>query len=140
MSDPLREALWLVWSYEHDAWWRPNACGYTPHLYEAGLYSEEKALEIEREANRYTKPGKLNERAIPLAAEMAKYAHLLAASPSPAPQPSDPCDSKMAQFLRDTTGQDWAAMSYGERGQYLGALRALRGSTAAGEAPDAKGH
>ena len=26
---------WLIWSHEHDAWWKPNACGYTREKWEA---------------------------------------------------------------------------------------------------------
>lgn len=30
------DALWLIWSYEHDAWWKPGGFGYTSTLAEAG--------------------------------------------------------------------------------------------------------
>jgi hypothetical protein len=29
---------WLIWSNEHNAWWRPNAYGYTENIEEAGRY------------------------------------------------------------------------------------------------------
>ncbi len=29
----------LVWSYEHNAWWNPGWCGYTGDYREAGTYS-----------------------------------------------------------------------------------------------------
>lgn len=28
-----------IWSGEHRAWWRPDGCGYTPHMIEAGIYT-----------------------------------------------------------------------------------------------------
>lgn len=54
---------WVIWSFEHNAWWKPDRRGYTPDLIFAGVYSKEEADEIERDANRYT-PG--NEVALPL--------------------------------------------------------------------------
>lgn len=30
---------WLVWSCEHEVWWKPNSCGYTARIDEAGRYS-----------------------------------------------------------------------------------------------------
>jgi hypothetical protein len=52
----------VVWSYEHDAWWRPGRWGYTPNLDEAGHYSEAEAKQIEADANIVT----INERALSL--------------------------------------------------------------------------
>lgn len=46
--------VYVIWSFEHDAWWRPARCGYTPDLAEAGRYSEHDAFGIVAEANRYT--------------------------------------------------------------------------------------
>lgn len=34
---------WLVYSREHNLWWRPNASGYTHHMSEAGRYSQADA-------------------------------------------------------------------------------------------------
>jgi hypothetical protein len=42
---------WLVWSIEHNAWWGPNHCGYTPDRDRAGRYSVDQAREICRNAN-----------------------------------------------------------------------------------------
>jgi hypothetical protein len=52
MSETRRETVkandaWLVWSFEHDAWWAANSCGYTTGLLNAGVYSEAEAKEIE---------------------------------------------------------------------------------------------
>jgi len=41
---------YLVWSSEHDAWWRPNRCGYTLNLPQAGRYTRTEALAICRDA------------------------------------------------------------------------------------------
>jgi hypothetical protein len=31
--------IWLIWSNEHRAWWRPASCGYTVDIAEAGRYT-----------------------------------------------------------------------------------------------------
>lgn len=28
--------MYLIWSYEHNAWWKPNRWGYTTNIKEAG--------------------------------------------------------------------------------------------------------
>lgn len=38
--------LYLIWSNEHGAWWRPNSCGYTGDMWEAGRYTKEKATDV----------------------------------------------------------------------------------------------
>lgn len=48
-SDP-----WVIWSFEHEGWWRPGGWGYTPQLAEAGHYTEGEARAIEADANRYS--------------------------------------------------------------------------------------
>ncbi len=35
-----------VYSNEHQAFWRPNSCGYTTDILQAGLYTKEEADEI----------------------------------------------------------------------------------------------
>ena len=37
---------YVIWSFEHEAWWGPNRCGYTDHLNEAGRYTAEEAGDI----------------------------------------------------------------------------------------------
>lgn len=41
----------VIWSIEHDAWWRPGKCGYTCKLEEAGRYAREEAAAIVEGAN-----------------------------------------------------------------------------------------
>lgn len=40
-----------IWSLEHGAWWRPNDRGYTVDFYEAGVYSQDQAINICISAN-----------------------------------------------------------------------------------------
>jgi hypothetical protein len=34
---------YLIWSWEHQAWWGPNRCGYTTDVGLAGRYTEAEA-------------------------------------------------------------------------------------------------
>lgn len=43
---------YAIWSFEHKSWWAPGRCGYTMNKEGAGLYEEEEAFEIVRDANR----------------------------------------------------------------------------------------
>jgi len=54
--------LYLIWSIEHTAWWRPAWMGYTINANEAGLYGEEDADKILKQANRFT----VNEAKVPV--------------------------------------------------------------------------
>lgn len=38
--------LYLIWSNEHRAWWRPVECGYCQDELQAGIYTRERAMEI----------------------------------------------------------------------------------------------
>ena len=38
--------LFLIWSWEHRAWWAPNHRGYTVNVDEAGRYTVEEAARI----------------------------------------------------------------------------------------------
>jgi hypothetical protein len=49
MADPAE--LWVIWSFEHDAWWAPRRMGYVSDLALAGRYTHEEALVIEAQAN-----------------------------------------------------------------------------------------
>lgn len=42
---------WLIWSNEHNAWWKSGGLGYTRKRSEAGIFSREEADEICRGAN-----------------------------------------------------------------------------------------
>jgi hypothetical protein len=42
MPDP----LYLIWSNEHGAWWKPGSMGYTRSLREAGRYNYHQAADI----------------------------------------------------------------------------------------------
>jgi hypothetical protein len=55
--------LCLIWSFEHNAWWKPDELGYTEDVLFAGRYSLERAMEICVHANTVA----LNEGIIPLA-------------------------------------------------------------------------
>ena len=43
MSD---EREYVIWSFEHRTWWRPNKCGYTTRLDDAGRYTKDEAGDI----------------------------------------------------------------------------------------------
>jgi hypothetical protein len=60
-------APWVVWSFEHDAWWAPGRLGYVQDLAAAGRYTKLEAIEIERHANQYLRDGVIREQALPLA-------------------------------------------------------------------------
>jgi hypothetical protein len=36
--------VYLLWSNKHNAWWRPDSCGYTDKVEEAGEYTEAEAV------------------------------------------------------------------------------------------------
>lgn len=46
--------MYLIWSFEHNAWWAPNSRGYTTDVKVAGLYGKEEAERICENANRYS--------------------------------------------------------------------------------------
>jgi hypothetical protein len=47
--------LYVIWSFEHDGWWRAHRMGYTSQFTEAGHYTKAEAHGIVREANAYVK-------------------------------------------------------------------------------------
>ena len=56
--------LYVIWSIEHGAWWRPDRRGYTGHINDAGHYTLAECAVILEQANyRIT-----HECAIPLSA------------------------------------------------------------------------
>ena len=42
---------YVIWSFEHNAWWRDNSCGYSTNIFGAGLYCKAEADEIVKGAN-----------------------------------------------------------------------------------------
>jgi len=44
---------WLIWSHEHQAYWRANCCGYTTDKKEAGAYTFDEAVKIVFDANKH---------------------------------------------------------------------------------------
>jgi hypothetical protein len=53
---------YVIWSFEHRAWWRPGEMGYTESVFEAGLYTKAQADRIVTKANRYAP--RQNEQAV----------------------------------------------------------------------------
>ena len=53
---------YLIWSVEHEGWWKQNCHGYSPTLADAGLFEKEEAEKIVKEAN---SRGRLEECMIP---------------------------------------------------------------------------
>jgi hypothetical protein len=59
---------YLIWSEEHQAWWKPGKTGYTRSIFKAGRYEQPEAVEIVKSGNQYLDPTcdpPLNEVAIP---------------------------------------------------------------------------
>lgn len=48
------EPKWLIWSIEHNAWWKAGRRGYTIIRSQAGHYAYVDALNIVRDANQYS--------------------------------------------------------------------------------------
>ena len=46
-------SMYLIWSFEHNAWWAPYSMGYRDSVEEAGLYTKDQAERICRDANRH---------------------------------------------------------------------------------------
>ena len=42
----MMEEMYLIWSFEHNAWWGPNERGYTTTISEAGRYTAGGAISI----------------------------------------------------------------------------------------------
>lgn len=53
---PMQKPIeYVIWSFEHKAWWRPDRCGYTEFLDEAARYTEGEAIALVDAANQYAK-------------------------------------------------------------------------------------
>lgn len=42
---------YLIWSNEHNSWWRPASSGYTNHIAASGRYERAEAINICKGAN-----------------------------------------------------------------------------------------
>lgn len=47
----MEKTKWIIWSIEHDGWWKTSNNGYTNEIKGAGIYSYEGALNIVDGAN-----------------------------------------------------------------------------------------
>ncbi|NOU05324.1 MAG: hypothetical protein HOO99_03995 [Hyphomicrobiaceae bacterium] len=67
--------MFLIWSNEHRAWWKPGRCGYTADIAQAGLYTAEAANAICEDAtmNWHQAPNEIPVRVadLPDAAQLA---------------------------------------------------------------------
>lgn len=41
---------YLIWAWDHEAWYRPNRAGYTTEVHQAGRYTKEEAGDIVTDA------------------------------------------------------------------------------------------
>lgn len=42
---------YLIWSNEHNSWWKANSAGYTDYTHLAGRYTKQQAIGICNDAN-----------------------------------------------------------------------------------------
>lgn len=49
--DIKKDEVWVIWSNEHEAFWRPDSAGYCCDIKGAGRYSFQEAFEICNGAN-----------------------------------------------------------------------------------------
>jgi len=47
----MKNDKWLIWSHEHQAWWRSDRNGYTDLREQAGEYSLKEAMQICENSN-----------------------------------------------------------------------------------------
>lgn len=64
----LRDAKYLIWSFEHRGWWGPAHIGYYPNRADAGIYSAPEAMDIVTRANIIT----INEALVPITHAMGE--------------------------------------------------------------------
>ena len=63
----------FIWSFEHNAWWRANECGYTLARDERGVYEIEQAKAIVLGANSH---GRINEAIVPFPADEKNWKNI----------------------------------------------------------------
>lgn len=59
MIDP-KSKMWLIWSNEHEAWWRPDGGGYSSDVGDAGRYALADAVKICEAAGSLNRRGRRN--------------------------------------------------------------------------------
>jgi hypothetical protein len=65
--------MYLIWSNEHNAWWRPNRKSYTVDIEKAGRYSIDEAITICNEANYGSVIGEDLPNELPISENVAYY-------------------------------------------------------------------
>lgn len=58
LDPPPPRVDYVIWSNEHQAWWKPSGLGYTPYFDQAGRFSRANALQIAADARGGWSPGK----------------------------------------------------------------------------------
>jgi len=77
MNNLFSENMWLVWSNEHNAYWKPARRGYTKDKDAAGRYSTAAATEICDNANQFIPENRIpNEIMVP-SPELVSFLTLL---------------------------------------------------------------
>lgn len=72
-AEAVPETRYLVWSNEHNAWWRANSQGYSRSILGAGIYSREEAIDIaDKSRNGWSVAERPDEIAVALADIPAK--------------------------------------------------------------------
>lgn len=66
------EKLYLIWSLEHNAWWRPARNGYTTSMKDAGIYTYSDAQNICIDANAPCRGRNAHEAMVPYTPELWK--------------------------------------------------------------------
>jgi len=73
LSPDQRPKFYLIWSVEHQGWWKPRRAGYTQEIKEAGHYAWAEAVAICHDANQYVidDQGFPNEAMVPIIGQRA---------------------------------------------------------------------
>lgn len=101
----------LIWSNEHQAWWRANGRGYTGHIEEAGRHTREQA---ERQVSESTLDGVLTvRREDPVTGvEYSQLSEVMVLAPEDIPgRTSVPCPAGSSCYMLDVDQDDRAVGS-----------------------------
>jgi len=74
----MENKIWLVYSREHNAWWKENACGYASRVEDAGRFTFDEATKHAQTRSKYISKDWGEPEFIMLAPE--NYANILAIS------------------------------------------------------------